>query len=292
MRHRAPVGISAAWRPAAFGALAIAIAIAAAILFAPATAAQESGALVRFAHLSLDAEAVDVYVDGEVAFPGVEYKGVSQYMELPAGQHEVAVRPAGAQSGAAPLANVGDAVQAGPSTVALIGPGGDYALTAYADDFSPPPSGQVKLRAIHAGVRTNADAVDVYVNGQPAFTNLAYGEVTEYVTLPGGTFAAEVRAAGTETVLVAASNVVGQPGAVVTFAGVGSGDTGYEFLPILDAAGAGTAPEGGVATGAGGTADTAWPSQVLVAVGALAGFATLSVGRSRSRRQAAWRGEV
>lgn len=289
MRYRASVGPSAVWRPAVLGALAAALLVSLALT--GTAAAQERQALVRFAHLSMDADTVDVYVDGERALPGVKYKGVSQYMELPPGRHDITTRPAGAGAGAAPLATLTQQFRVGASTVGLFGPDGGYELGAYTDDLSAPPSGQVKLRALHAGIRTNAQAVDVYIDGRPAFTDLSFMEATDYLTAPGGTFSAEVRAAGTDTVLVAANQVVGRPGAVVTFAGVGSGDTGYEFLPILDAVGAGTLPRGGVATGAGGTATPTLPVVALVGAGALVGFATLATAlRRRHAGATVWRG--
>jgi len=292
VRYRASVGNAAARPLAILAALAVLLALAVTGMLIPAAGAQEGQALLRVAHLSVDADPVDVYVDGESAVTGLEFRSASQYMELTPGEHEVAVRPAGSAPGAAPLADlIITTAASSASTVGLFGPEGVFALAAFTDDLSAPPSGQAKVRGIHAGVRTNANAVDVFANGQRLFTNLSYQTATEYLTLPGGTIEVEVRAAGTETVLISAGQVNVPAGAVITFAGVGSGDSGYEFVPLLDAAGAGTAPVGGVDTGAGGTAPLDLPVQALIATGTLIAAVTLA-GLLRGRRRAAWRGEA
>lgn len=50
---------------------------------------------VRVAHLSPDAPAVDVYVDGAAVLEDVPFGAVSDYLELPAGSHTIEVAPAG-----------------------------------------------------------------------------------------------------------------------------------------------------------------------------------------------------
>jgi hypothetical protein len=56
--------------------------------------AQGQMAYVRIGHFSADAPAVDVFVDGEAAFTGVEYGDVSDYEALPAGEHRVRISAA------------------------------------------------------------------------------------------------------------------------------------------------------------------------------------------------------
>jgi hypothetical protein len=55
-------------------------------------------------------------------------------------------------------------------------------------------------------------------------------------------------------------------GTIITVAGTISESGRIEMIPILDAAGAGTVPRGGVATGAGGTAARAGTVPKLPAV--------------------------
>jgi len=59
--------------------------------------AQSSMAMVRVIHASPDAPAVDVYVDGNAVLTNVAFPAISNYLELPAGPHSVAVAPAGSR---------------------------------------------------------------------------------------------------------------------------------------------------------------------------------------------------
>ena len=51
-------------------------------------------AYVRVGHFSADAPEVDVFVDGEAAFTGIEYGDVTDYEALPAGEHQVRISAA------------------------------------------------------------------------------------------------------------------------------------------------------------------------------------------------------
>jgi uncharacterized surface protein with fasciclin (FAS1) repeats len=50
---------------------------------------------IRVAHFSPDTPAVDIYVNGEVAIPALEFPNVTDFVSLPAGSYEIAVAPAG-----------------------------------------------------------------------------------------------------------------------------------------------------------------------------------------------------
>jgi hypothetical protein len=95
----------------------------------------------------------------------------------------------------------------------------------------------------------------------------------------------EVRASGTTRVLFTQGAARIPAGMIVTLAGTISAAGQIETLPILDAAGAGSLPRGGVATGAGGSAGgQAWrPVGLLPVIGLLAATA-LAAGRSRRQR--------
>jgi hypothetical protein len=51
-------------------------------------------AYIRVGHFSADAPEVDVFVDGEAAFTGIEYGDVTDYEALPAGEHQVRISAA------------------------------------------------------------------------------------------------------------------------------------------------------------------------------------------------------
>ena len=155
------------------------------------------------------------------------------------------------------------------------------------DDFSAPPAGRAKLRIIDAAPQS--PPLDIAVaDGPVLFRDVKFGEVTPFVDVAAGRFSMEVRAAGTSKVLFTQGAAKMPAGMIVTLAGTITATGQIETLPILDAAGAGNLPRGGVATGAGGTAGgQAWRPVALLPlpmVGLLA--ATAWMARRRSRSQA------
>lgn len=63
-------------------------------------------------------------------------------------------------------------------------------------------SGDAQLRVLHAS--PDAPAVDVYVNGSKAISNLAFGEVSSTASLPAGTYDVKVTAAGGTDAVISA----------------------------------------------------------------------------------------
>jgi hypothetical protein len=223
----------------------------------------------------------------------VPFKTASRYRSLPAGAHTLAVRPAGSAPTSTPVASVRASVRAGaPYTAVLMGTLAQLKAVVVRDDFAAPPAGRAKLRAIDAAPQS--PPLDIAVaDGPVLFRDVRFGEVTPFVTVAAGRFAMEVRAAGTSRVLFTQGAARIPAGMIVTLAGTISASGQIETLPILDAAGAGNLPRGGVATGAGGSArDQAWrPAWLLPLVGLLA--ATAWAARRRrdaERRQVAGSG--
>ena len=232
--------------------------------------------MVRVAHFSPDAPAVDVYVNDDRVLSGVEYKTVSKYLELPAGSYDLAVRPAGAAASSDPVIEATAEVEAGNAyTVAAVGALADIAAEIFADDLSAPGSGKAKVRVIHAA--PEVPAVDVAVKGGPTlFEGAEFPSATDYAEVDAATYPVQVKAAGSDDVLLEASLPV-KAGTIYSVAAVGGAGKDVELLPIVDATGTGQAPHGGIATGAGGTAPgTAIPGVSLV----LAGAAVLAVAGS------------
>jgi hypothetical protein len=242
---------------------------AASLLVLPVAArAQGSAAMVRVAHFSPDAPAVDVYVNDDKVLSGVEYKTVSEYLELPAGSYDLAVRPAGAAASSDPVIEATADVAASKAyTVAAVGALADIEGKIFPDDLSAPGSGKAKVRVIHAA--PEVPAVDVAVKGGPTlFEGAEFPSATDYAEVAAGTYPVQVKAAGTDDVLLEASLPV-KAGTIYSVAAVGGAGKDAELLPIVDATGMGQMPGGGVATGAGGTAPgTTVPGLSLVLAGA------------------------
>lgn len=268
--------------------LVAAVAATGLVVMSVPASAQAGDAQVRVAHLSPDAPNVDVYVDGEVALSDVPYQTVSDYLSLPAGSYALEVRPAGAAADSDPVIQADATVEAGQAyTVAAVGLLADIAAQVYVDDLAAPPEGQAKVRVIHAA--PDVPAVDVGVAGQAPdqalVTDLSFPDASDYLAVPADTYDLEVRPTGTSDVAVPVSGLTLEAGTVYTAIAVGSG-ADVTVLPVVDAAGtAGAAPEGGVQTGAGGTApsDSSFPAAaVLTAAGLL--LLTASGGLVLARR--------
>jgi hypothetical protein len=129
-----------------------------ALLILPITlTAQDGGARqvnVRFAHFAPDAPPVDVYIDGELSdIEAFEYGDVSEWMELSAGTHILAIVPSGSGINAAVLGPDEYNLPASEwLTIAAIGSIEDDTLTAavLTQDFDELPDGEARLSLFNA----------------------------------------------------------------------------------------------------------------------------------------------
>jgi hypothetical protein len=212
----------------------------------PATAGAQGEGHVRVAHLSPDAPAVDVYVDGSKVLTAVPYKSVSNYLAVPAGSHTFKVTPTG-QANAVITAQA-DVAAGAYDTVAAIGPVAQIKGVIFPDDLSTPPAGDAKVRAVHAAVGAPSP-VDVLANGKPAFTGLAFGNATQYAPVPAGSYTLGVAPAGSMTAAFSATATLAAGTTYTAFA-IGNGSSQpYGLLLVNDSAGAEMA--GGPTTGGG-----------------------------------------
>ncbi len=158
---------------------------------APAGIAQ-----VRVVHLSPDAPAVDVAVNGTVAVEGAAYLDATGYLPVPAGDVRITVTPAGA---AAPVV-IDATVPLGANayyTIAATGFLADIQPVVLVDNTSA--SGQAKVRFVHTSA--DAPAVDVAVTEGPVlFGDVPFRGASAYANVDGGSYDLEVRVAGTQTV--------------------------------------------------------------------------------------------
>ncbi|HET7414606.1 MAG TPA: DUF4397 domain-containing protein [Arthrobacter sp.] len=139
---------------------------------------------------------VDVYVNGELTLDDFAPGELAGPLELPAGDHELAITAADAADASEPVI--------GPVPVTLEA-GGNYTATAnldaegaptanlFANDTSTIDAGQAKLTVRHVAA---APAVDVLAGGSPVIEGLTNPN-EESLTLDAGTISAAVAAAGT-----------------------------------------------------------------------------------------------
>jgi hypothetical protein len=240
-------------RISAVGAVAL---ILVAVAGSPAAAAGDVG-YVRLAHLSPDTPNVDVYlttVGGggkPQVFPGVGYGTVSSYLSVPTGTYAVAMRASGAPATDPPVLTTDVTVAAGKAyMVAGVGKHADLGLKVINDDLAPPPAGKAKVRVVQASVR--APVLDLAIQGGATIaTGVGFATTTDYLAVDPGRWTLRVQGAnGGPTGTLAAHLVAGNVYSLLVLDGK---DSGLTAQLRLDAAGQGSMPNGGVATGAGGT---------------------------------------
>ncbi|WP_254663228.1 DUF4397 domain-containing protein [Haladaptatus sp. W1] len=149
--------------------------------------------MVRVAHASPDAPNVDVWVDGTKVLSDVPFKAISEYLDVPVGKRMVRITAAGDPDTVAFEGKV--SVGKNAYTVAAIGE-----LASDDTEFTPwvlkddakmmEDTAQVRL----AHVSPDAPAVDVTVmDGETTlFDDVGYGESSDYVSVPSGSYTLQV----------------------------------------------------------------------------------------------------
>ena len=253
------------------GAAAAAVAVVA-LSAAPAHAAAGDG-YVRLAHLSPDTPAVDVYLKAKSAavkpqtFRGVAYGDMSQYLRLPAGAYQVAMRKAGAPAGEKPVITTEVGVtNGGAYTVAGVGRFADLGLRVLTDDLKLPDAGKSKVRIIQASVK--APVLDVAGrNGAKIADGVQFATTTAYREVRPGKWS--VRVAPTGGGRTSELPCTLGAGSVYSLVVLDDADGGLKPQLHVDAERQGTVPLGGVATGAGGsTPSSPLPGALLAAAAA------------------------
>jgi uncharacterized surface protein with fasciclin (FAS1) repeats len=142
-------------------------------------AAEEPAAetlMVRVAHFSPDAPAVDIFINGErSAITGLEFPTVTDWVELPAGTYDLAVAASGSALADAVISVEDAALPAGAHiTIAAIGSlaGGTLKPAVLIEDYSPITETSARVSVFH-GIE-GAPAVNVTANGANVITQLAY----------------------------------------------------------------------------------------------------------------------
>lgn len=192
-------------------------------------------ARVRVVHASPDAPAVDVWVNGSVAFSNAPFNGITDYAALEEGAYNVQVVPTGATE---PVVIDADLDLAGSTdyTVVAVGLLADIEPLVLIDNNSAPAAGKAHVRFVHAS--PDAPAVDIAVTGGPVlFSDIPFKGVGDYLPVDAGTYDLEARLAGTDTVALSVPGVALEEGIVYTiFAmGLAGGEPALQAVPSLDA---------------------------------------------------------
>jgi hypothetical protein len=272
--------------PMVLGGFAAVIAAASPAASAAPLAAQDGW--VRIAHLSPQAPAMDIYLYpfGDPAHPtvlrDVGYGDVSAYMALSPGEYTVAMRGFDAPASSHPA--LVSSFMVAPKTaytVAALGPDPGLRVEVLKDQTTT-PRGKTLVRVVQASLKE--DRVTVSYGATLLTTQLTFSSVTPYTAVSPGVRAVKVTASGEHTTVS-----LGLTADTVHTIVVLDGSSGLKADALTDAVGTAAMPEGGVATGFGGTAlpppaDLA-PWQLLVLAGSLLTVAGVA-GLGWPRRQA------
>ena len=211
-------------------------------------------ASLRVAHLSPDAPAVDVSVDGSTVLEGVSFGAVSAYLDVPVGTRTVQIAVADDPS---TVAFEGDLdVTEGAFTVAAVGELAEetFEPLVLSDDNTVPADDTARVRVVHAS--PDAPAVDITAGGDALFDGVAYGE-SGYVEVPANTYTLNVRGdtESNDGESVASFDVELVGGTVYTIFAAGylspddePADTAFGPIPGVDAGAGG----GGIVQSGGG----------------------------------------
>ena len=252
------------------GSATAAVAVLAAVILTASPAAAAGDGYVRLAHLSPDTPAVDVYLKSESGavkeqtFPGVAYGAMSQYLRLPAGTYSVAMRQAGADpSTKAVLTTQVTVEDGGAYTVAGVGRYADLGLRVLRDDLKLPDPNESKVRIIQASVR--APVLDVDVNNGPMIADgVQFATTTDYREVKPGRWTVKVQPSGGGKSSTLPCTL--GAGSVYSLLVLDAKGGGLKTELHIDAGSQGTMPQGGVATGDGGTQPASpMPMALLIA---------------------------
>lgn len=258
-------------------------AVATLTLAAPASA-QGGDATISVLHGVPDLT-VDVYAGGEELLGDFAPGTLTDPVQLPAGDYDLAVYPAGADPASTEPAISAEGVTvpggANITVVAHLGEDGTPRLTPFVNDASAVSAGQARLTVRHTAA---APAVDVRAGGSPVISALTNPN-EQSLEVPAGTVSADVVLAGTDTVVIGPADVpLGEGTSTIVYAW-GSAEAQNLQLAVQTIGGLHSSPSG-VPSGEAGLADDAGPAW-LVALGlaALGGAAVagrrLATGRPR-----------
>ncbi|MFN7545286.1 MAG: DUF4397 domain-containing protein [Acidobacteriota bacterium] len=196
-------------------------------------------ARVRVVHASSDAPAVDVLVDGNVAFQNLRFKDYTDYTPVPSGTRTFALNVAGTTTTALSLPFNLMAGQVytfyafgklANSSLTIIGTG---------DELTPPAIGFTKVRIVHGA--STAPPVDIFVTppfvtlpSAPLLTAVPFIASSGYLTVPAADYQARVTPTGGRTVVIDSRRLTLTPRAVRTIVAVDGPTNGTFELIVLN----------------------------------------------------------
>jgi len=183
---------------------------------------------LRVLHMSYDAPAVDVWVDGEVAISNLIYGASSGYAEIPTGMRNIQVTPAGQTTPVVIDADL-NIEDSNEYTVAAIDMLSNISAVSSVDDREP-NANQARIKFLHAS--PDAPAVDIKLdggNGPVVFSNVSFKNITDYVEVSEGSYTFVVTPTGSNTEVFVFQPIPVTNGTVYTVVAHGSLDNSDNY---------------------------------------------------------------
>ena len=229
---------------------------------------------VRVVH-GLRGLVADIYLDGTLVLPTFQPERSTDPLAIPAGDHVVDIRAAGAAATDTPLLTQSVTVPGGfqGSLIAHLDAAGNPTLSPFVDDLSAVPAGQARVVVRHAAA---ASDVAVLLGDQTAFPDVApEGEASELVS--AGDYQVSVTPTAGGAPLAAPQTVQFADGTANFMYLIGSEAEGTLGWAVVQVGNLQTAPamiqtgDGSTITGSGNGTGTTVPLLAAAAVVAAAG---------------------
>lgn len=147
---------------------------------------------VRFVHTIPGSPAVDVYVDNQLTIKGLDFGAASTYVNLPAGDHQIAVKQTGTDT---QLWQQSVSAAAGTDQTLVAVAQQPPTFVSYQDDLNPVALGKARLTAVHA--ISGAPAVDLVLgSGSAVLPGLEFGKKAGTIDVPANVYSLGVVPAG------------------------------------------------------------------------------------------------
>jgi len=196
-------------------------------------------ARIRILHASPDAPNVDVLVDGGRVLEDAPYTADSGFLPVDAGRRHIAVNAAGTDTAVIDAAV--DLIQDTDYLIVAAGKVADIAPIVATVERSEIPAASARIRVLHAAA--SASPVDVYVtasgdsiaSAQPVLSGVPFRAISDYLTVPVGSYDIRVTLAGTKTVAIEALGFPVDAGLRATVAALDAAGGGAPFtLQVVD----------------------------------------------------------
>lgn len=217
--------------------------------------AADGTAMLRLVHASPDAPALDISVDGQRVATALRFADATTYATVPAGTRAVQVFSTSAGPGALALISTSVELREGLAyTIVAADRLAQIGAVVLTDDLITDVGDQSYLRLVHGSPDAPPVADVAVVGGPVALRNLAFKASSPYLPLAPGTYAFEIRPAGSTQALATTSPITLETGRIYTIFAIGQlADNTFRALILPDNARSGgvTAPP---RSGAGGAA--------------------------------------